>query len=120
MGASWVREHILDANRSADLHVIVVWEPMYPGDTRADAVENEVFDDPRVTSFWDPHEISGRWFGDREGAGSQGLIVWDAYYAVAPAAKWGERLQHVVAAGAPIIGNVEALQRKFVPLLREE
>jgi hypothetical protein len=116
VGASWVREHILDAHQKARLHVIVVWEPMYPGDTRQDAVDNEVFDDPRVTSFWDPTEISGKWIGQRDGDGS---IVWDAFFAYKPSAQWPGRPAEIVAAGAPIIGNVEALQREFVPLLRE-
>jgi hypothetical protein len=96
------------------MHVLVVWEPMYPGDTRQDAVDNQVFDDPRATSFWDPTEISGKWFGQREGDGS---IVWDAFFAYKPSARWPGKRAEIVAAGAPIIGNVEALQRKFVPML---
>jgi hypothetical protein len=119
VGASWVREHILDAHQAAALHVVVVWEPMYPGDARNDAVENAVFDDPRVTSFWDPREVSGKWFGERAAGGSDGLIVWDAYYAFAPSARWSDRPSGVVAAGAPIIGGVDALQRDFLPLLRK-
>ena len=101
------------------MHVIVVWEPMYPGDTRQDAVDNDVFDDPRVTSFWDPTEISGKWYGQHEGDASEGPIVWDAFYAFKPSARWPGRPTDIVAAGAPIIGNVEALQRTFVPMLRE-
>jgi hypothetical protein len=118
VGASWVRQNILEAHPTSKLHVVVVWEPMYPGDTRADAVENAVFDDPRVTSFWDPHEISGRWLGKRSGDPSEGLIVWDAFYAFAPSAKWNDPPTRVVATGAPIIGGVDSLQREFVPLLR--
>jgi hypothetical protein len=119
VGASWVREHILDAHRAAPLHVVVVWEPMYPGDTRQDAVEDDVFDDPRVTTFRDPHEISGRWFGKRAEGGSEALIVWDAFYAFAPSAKWADPPTDVVAAGGPIIGGVDSLERDFVPLLRK-
>ena len=99
-------------------NAIVVWEPMYPGDTRADAVENAVFDDARVTSFWDPDEISGRWFG-RQGIGDlQGGIVWDAYYAFAPSARWEQGPEHLLASGAPIIGGVAALEHELVPLLK--
>ena len=119
MGASWVRQHILDAHRNASLRVVVVWEPMYPGDTRADAVDDRVFADPRVTSFWDPHEISGRWLGRRAADAAQGAIVWDAFLAFGPAARWSDPPRRVVAAGAPIIGGVDKLQRDFVPLLRE-
>jgi hypothetical protein len=93
---------------------------MYPGDTRQDAVENVVFDDPRVTSFWDPHEISGKWFGRHASGGSEGLIVWDAFYAFGPTAKWEDRPRGVVAAGGPIIGGVDSLQSGFVPLLSDD
>ena len=96
---------------------MVVWEPMYPGDDRAAAVEDRVFADPRVTSFWDPHEISGRWLGRRVPDAAQGLIVWDAFYAFPPSARWTDPPAHVVAAGAPIIGGVDRLQRDFLPLL---
>jgi hypothetical protein len=119
VGASWVRQHILDDHRTAPLHIVVVWEPMYPGDAREDAVKSEVFADPRVTSFWDPHEISGRWLGTRVADAAQGLIVWDAFYAFAPSARWSDPPKGVVAAGAPIIEGVDSLQRDFVPLLRE-
>ena len=119
MGASWVRQHILDDHRNASLHVVVVWEPMYPGDTRDDAVDSVVFSDPRVTSFWDPHEISGKWFGRRAAHAEEGLIVWDAFFAFAPSARWSDPPASVVAASAPIIEGVDGLQRDFVPLLRE-
>jgi hypothetical protein len=118
VGASWVREHILDEYRSAKLAVIVVWEPMYPGDTRQDAVEDKVFGDPRVTSFWDPHEISGRWFGERAlGNLKGGQIVWDAYYAFGPAARWDRLPDHLLTSGAPIIGGTDALKRYLIPVL---
>jgi len=120
VGASWVREHILSTHRTAPLHLVVVWEPMYPGDTRKDAAENEVFDDPRVTSFWDPHEISGRWFGKHANHASEGPIVWDAFYAFAPSANWRDPPAGVVATGAPIIEGVDRLQRDFVPLLSKD
>jgi hypothetical protein len=120
VGASWVRQHILDARRDAKFHVIVVWEPMYPGDTRGDAVDDPVFRDPRVTSFWDPHEISGRWFGKRAQGGYDGLVVWDAFFAFAPSAKWADPPTGVVAAGAPIIGGVGRLQHDFLPLLQRQ
>ena len=120
MGASWVRQHILDDHRDASLHVVVVWEPMYPGDSRAAAVDNRVFADPRVTSFWDPHEISGKWLGRRVADAAQGVIVWDAFFAFPPSARWSDPPAHVVASGAPIIGGVGSLQRHFLPLLRQD
>jgi hypothetical protein len=95
--------------------VLVLWEPMYPGDAR-DQIDTSLFDDPRVTSFWDPHEISGRWFGDHRLGDLEG-IVWDAYYAFAPETRWQRLPNHLVATGAPIIGGVDGLQRNFVPRL---
>jgi hypothetical protein len=118
VGASWVRQHIINARRTATFHLIVVWEPMYPGDTRDDAVKDPVFHDPRVTSFWDPHEISGRWFGKRAQSGSEGLVVWDAFFAFGRSAKWTDPPAGIVAAGAPIIGGVDRLQHDFLPLLQ--
>jgi cytochrome c biogenesis protein CcdA len=44
-------------------------------------------------------------------------IVWDAFYAFAPATRWGAWPSDVVATGAPIIGGVDKLQARFVPLL---
>jgi len=95
----------------------VIWEPTYAGDSRAQ-VDAELFDDPRVTTFWDPHEVSGRWFADHMGNRVPGGIVWDAYYAFAPATRWGQRPDHVVASGAPIIGGVDDLERAFIPVLK--
>jgi hypothetical protein len=91
---------------------------MYPGDSRA-RVDAKLFDDPRVTTFWDPHEISGRWFADRSGDQVPGGIVWDAYYAFAPTTRWEQVPERPVAAGAPIIGGIDALQRNFVARLRD-
>ena len=67
--------------------MIAVWEPLYPGDARS-KIPTKLFADPRVVSFWDPHEISGIWFGN-EHVGAPAGVVWDAYYAFAPSARWG-------------------------------
>jgi hypothetical protein len=78
-----------------------------------------LFSDPRATSFWDPHEISGTWFSHQPLGGlGGGPIVWDAYFAFAPSAHWGQTAPtHLVAAGSTIIGNTDALEHSFVPLL---
>lgn len=98
--------------------MIVIWEPMYPGDSRG-AIDTGLFADRRVTSFWDPHEISGRWFGNNRVGTIEGGIVWDAYYGFAPATRWEQRPTQVVATGAPIIGGTDSLQDQFVPLLHD-
>jgi hypothetical protein len=96
--------------------MIVLWEPMYPGDARNEIPTN-FFTDSRVTSFWDPDEISGRWFGDRSLGGLSG-IVWDAYYAFGSTASWGTGTpDHLVASGSDIIGSTDPLAHSFVPLL---
>jgi hypothetical protein len=98
--------------------MIVLWEPMYPGDARSN-IPTGLFVDPRVTTFWDPTEISGRWFGARSLGGLQG-IVWDAYYAFAPASRWGPAPPtRLVAAGSDIIGSTDGLEHAFVPLLHD-
>jgi hypothetical protein len=84
---------------------------MYPGDAR-DEINAELFRDARVTSFWDPHEISGRWFGAR-GLGGLSGTVWDAYYAFGAHSHWGDQPDQLVATGAPIIGGTDALERQF-------
>ena len=62
--------------------MIVLWEPMYPGDARGKIPTGFFAGDPRVSSYWDPTEISGRWLADHPFAGLGGnSIVWDAYYA---------------------------------------
>jgi len=117
IGASWVRLHVLDAHKTAKLHLIVLWEPMLPGDTRGE-IPKALFDDPRATSFWDPHEISGTWFANHPLGGLGGAgPVWDAYYAFPATTHWGSSLRNTVATGSDIIGNTRALQRAFIPLL---
>lgn len=96
--------------------MIVVWEPMYPGDTRAQIPAN-LFADRRVESFWDPHEISGNWLGDKH-VGSPAGIVWDAYYAFAPGARWGaEGPTRLIDSASTVIGNTGSLDHSFVRLL---
>lgn len=95
---------------------------MFPGDAR-NKIPTAMFDDPRVTSFWDPDEISGRWFGNHRIGDLQGRagggIVWDAYYAFPAGTTWAEIESRVVATGSPVIGATGGLSRQFVPLLRE-
>lgn len=102
--------------------MIVLWEPMYPGDARGKIPTGLFAGDPRVTSFWDPTEISGRWLSDHPFAGLGGSgIVWDAYYAFPAGAHWPSNTipTDAVAAGSDIIGSTDALQRFFVPLLEK-
>jgi len=99
--------------------MVVIWEPMYPGDSRS-SVNAGLFADQRVTMFWDPTEISGRWLGAHRIGNIEGGIVWDAFYAFAPATRWRDQPDHVVASGGPIIGAVGDLPDHFLPLLKAQ
>lgn len=96
--------------------MIVLWEPTYPGDSRGQ-IPTDLFADPRVVSFWDPHEISGIWFG-KEHVGAPAGVVWDAYYAFGRSARWGARPpDHLIDSASTVIGNTDSLAHSFVPLL---
>jgi hypothetical protein len=99
--------------------VFAIWLPMLAGDD-AGAIDRRMFDDPRVTSFWDPHRIVGNWFGQHSvgGLGGEGFTVWDAFYGFRGSARWAAAPTGVVAAGSDIIGNTGRLEHEFVPLLR--
>jgi hypothetical protein len=120
-----VREHILSDHPHAKLHVIAIWEPVYAPDASdpyaaRTNINPALFSDPRAVSFWDPHDISGNWFSHQPLGGLGGVpTVWDAYYAFAPSAHWGQTgPTQLVAAGSTIIGNTGALEHAFLPLLR--
>lgn len=119
-----MREHILVDHPHAKLRVLAIWEPVFPADASDPTaarthINRALFSDARATSFWDPHEISGNWFGHQPLGGLGGTTVWDAYYAFAPSAHWGQDAPHpLLAAGSTIIGNTGALEHAFVPLLR--
>ena len=98
------------------MHVTVVWEPMLAGDSR-ETIDPALFADRRVTVFWDPRRISGTWLGEQKLGGLQDQVVWDAYYAFPPAARWAGAPDKLLAAGSPIIGATGALEHDFVPLL---
>jgi hypothetical protein len=102
--------------------MIVLWEPMYLGDARGKIPTGFFADDARVTSYWDPTEISGNRLAAHPFAGlGGGGIVWDAYYAFSAGARWPADTipAHGVAAGSDIIGSTDALQHLFVPLLEK-
>jgi hypothetical protein len=116
IGASWVRQNVLNAHPHAKLSVLVLWEPMYPGDSYA-GINPQMFNDPRVTSFWDPHEISGTWFDQHTPGAPPGWKVWDAYFAYAPSARWTTTPNHLLTDGHTIIATTTNLQHHFIPLL---
>jgi hypothetical protein len=110
---------VLDDHPQAKVAVLAIWLPMLGGDSRA-AIDRRLFDDPRVTVFWDPKRLSGDWFAKHAvgGLGGQGLTVWDAFYGFDARARWQTTPTRVVATGSPIIGSTGTLEQRFVPLLR--
>jgi hypothetical protein len=118
LGASWARQHILEAHKDAKLTVYAIWMPMLAGDARS-AWDANVLDDPRVVNLWDGDRVAGTWLADHRtaGIGDAGYPVWDAYFAFDKSAKWNAEPDPPVAAGSAIIDNVSGLERGFVPLL---
>jgi hypothetical protein len=91
--------------------VLAIWLPMLAGDSRS-AWPKGMFDDPRVTSFWDGDRLAGRWLADHRTGGldAPGSIVWDAYLAYAPEARWSDTPGEPVVAGSDIIGHTAGLE----------
>jgi len=93
--------------------VIAIWLPVLAGDSRS-AWPEDLFDDPRVTSLWDGERLAGSWFSDNRtgGLGGEGSIVWDAYLAYGPKARWqGGAPTDPVVAGSDIIANTGGLKQ---------
>ena len=92
---------------------------MLAGDSKS-AIDRRLFDDPRVTTFWDPRRLSGDWLAEhRTGRlGIPGLTVWDAFFAFRPSARWSREPSGLIAAASPIIAGTAALEDSFVPLLK--
>jgi hypothetical protein len=115
LGASWARQHILEAHPDANVTVFAIWMPMLSGDARSEW-DGNVLNDPRVVSLWDGKLLAGTWFADHRvaGLGGPGYPVWDAYFAFG---KSERSLEKPLAAGSDIIDNTQALEQRFVPLL---
>ena len=92
---------------------------MLAGDSKS-AIDRRLFDDPRVTTFWDPRRLSGDWLAAHRtgGVGQPGLTVWDAFFAFSPSARWSAEPSGLIAAASPIIASTAALEQRFVPLLK--
>jgi hypothetical protein len=78
-----------------------------------------MFEDSRVTSFWDGDRLAGRWFADHEtgGLSAPGSIVWDAYLAYGPRARWSRAPTKPIVAGSDIIAHTAGLQRFAATLI---
>ena len=92
---------------------------MLPGDSRS-AVDARLFDDPRVTTYWDGRRIAGDWLAQHRvgGLAAPGETLWDAFLAFGRDGRWRREPKDVVAAGRPIIAHTSELEQRFEPLLR--
>lgn len=106
MGASWVRKNILEQFPDAPLSVHAVWVTQL-GATRGD-VDPGLFDDERVTSYWDPEGLVGQVIVDEAGAD------WDVYALYDGGAGWDGT---PVDTGAPVIADAERLRDNVEGLL---
>ncbi len=92
--------------------MIAIWLPMLAGDSRS-AWPKGMFTDARVTSFWDGDRLSGSWLADHQtgGLSAPGSIVWDAYLAFGPKARWIDAPSEPTVAGSDIIGHTAGLEQ---------
>jgi hypothetical protein len=79
---------------------------MLPGDEQ-NAIPSDLFNDPRVTSYWDQNRALGTWFADH-GLGDQ-PILWDAYVLFDAQARWSDA-PAPIAFGDPILGDTDTLK----------
>lgn len=117
VGASWVQQHVLRDHPDADLSLIVVWLPQFPGDSRS-RWDPSVLADRRVTHFWDQDSTSGHWFRDHVDLPYRtGPVLWDAYLLYGPDSEWGSVPDHLISTGRTVIGNTDQLDRDLAALL---
>jgi len=60
--------------------------------------------DSHVRQYWDPGQLTGRWFGDRVNGGG---LAWDVYFLYGPNARWDAASP--LSTGSPVIANTDHL-----------
>ena len=105
-----MQSQILGKNPSATLSVLVVWLPMLNGDSQQ-MIDQQVLADHRVTYFWDPGRVMGRWFSDHV-TGDPGP-TWDAFFLYGPQARWGTVPGPLIGSGSTVIGSRDELLAAF-------
>ena len=98
-----MRENILDKEPSKDLRIYAVWLNQRSTDAR-DEIDESILADPRVTQYWDPEGITGRYFAENDlgGLGYAGL-VYDVYYVFDGNAAWANAPAPLAASGSPVL-----------------
>ena len=112
-----MREHVLDAEPSADLRVYAVWLHQRITDERG-SIDASILEDARVTQYWDADGTTGTFFAevDLGGLGVPGF-VYDVYYVFADDARWDKAPAPLVGVGAPVVFRGEELLAKLRELL---
>ena len=87
-----------------------MWVKHLASDAKA-RIDDRILADPRVTRFWDPSEVSGRWFTE------QGLsrfgFAWDIGFVYAAHAA----LESPHSLFSPVVDHAEELEATLRPLL---
>ena len=91
-----------------------MWFNVLPGDDSS-AWPGEIFQDPRVTEYWDAGGLTPRWFGERYGSRSDSFAR-DVYYLFDPGARWDEQPPEPTSSGSTIVGNRGPLARSLEEL----
>jgi hypothetical protein len=108
VGASWVRENILQRYPNADVTVYAVWVPALAGDSRGDW-DGSVLADRRVRQFWDDGSTASAWLGEHA-ANSSGLF-YDVWILFGPDARWEQNsITKPQGQGATVIGTTSQLK----------
>ena len=108
-----MQEQVLERYPDADLRVYVVWLPVLPLDERFAVAD--VMVDARASHFWDNDQLVSDDLA--QAFGSEGQLVWDAFFAFGPAAGWEERPPAPLATGAPVVEEVGMLRTALQPYL---
>ena len=106
-----MQKEILAKNNSANLRVYVVWFSMIPSDSRsAWNWTGGIFEDSRVTHFWDEKKKVGRFFAGKDPETDDPDVVWDTFYLYGPEAQWLEKPEPLLVTGATVIDEFDKLK----------
>lgn len=120
IGASWVRENILEKYPDADLEVYAVWFNMIPGDRR-ERWNPDLLSDKRVSHYWDEDRLLGSWITKNvPDCDHLGPIDWDSYYLFDTDGKWADTFEGIDACGTPIFKATGPLEKAAKQLFEEE
>lgn len=87
-----------------------MWTPALATDERS-AWDENLLDDPRVTSLWDGDRAVSRWAANAGDLGIEpfGSIVYDVFFVFAPDARWDSTPTGLLASGLPVLGESSKL-----------